>query len=39
MRSATKLPIMDSIMDRQAKVKRTQKDNIVSLFGEDDENK
>ena len=39
MRSATKLPIMDSIMDRQANVKRTQKDNIVSLFGEDTDDK
>ena len=39
MRSVTELPITDSIMDRRNSATPTQKGNIVSLFGEDDENK
>ena len=38
MRSVTELPITDSIMDRRNSATPTQKGNIVSLFGEDDEN-
>ena len=38
MRSVTELPITDSIMDRRISATPTQKGNIVSLFGEDDEN-
>ena len=39
MRSVTEIPITDSIMDRRNSATPTQKGNIVSLFGEDDENK
>ena len=38
MRSVTELPITDSIMDRRNSATPTHKGNIVSLFGEDDEN-
>lgn len=37
MRLLTKLPITDTLMDRKDHSLHTQKGNIVSLFGEDDE--
>ena len=37
MRDETKLPIIDSLMDRTEPTARVQKDNIVSIFGDDDD--
>ena len=37
MRDETKLPIIDSLMDRTKPTARIQKDNIVSIFGDDDD--
>ena len=37
MRDETKLPIIDSLMDRTEPTARIQKDNIVSIFGDDDD--
>tara|TARA_R110000824_G_scaffold161509_1_gene336823 strand:- start:1282 stop:1635 length:354 start_codon:yes stop_codon:yes gene_type:complete len=39
MRNETKLPIIDSLMDRTKPTARVQKDNIVSIFGEDTDDK
>jgi hypothetical protein len=35
MRHVTKLPVTDSLMDRRTTATHKQKDNIISLFGED----
>jgi hypothetical protein len=37
MRGETKLPIIDSVMDRTKPTPRIQRDNIISIFGEDDD--
>ena len=39
MRSVTEIPITDSIMDRRNSATPTKRDNIISLFGEDTDDK
>jgi hypothetical protein len=37
LRGTSKIPVMDSLMERRPPTKRKSNDNIVSLFEEDDE--